>query len=86
MRHFAYGFGRRRCAGITIADRSMFINTANLLWSFDIKEKVDNNGNVIELDRMAFEDATNSRPKPFEVDFVPRVPDLRRAIEEMSAC
>jgi len=85
MRHFAYGFGRRRCAGITIADRSMFINTANLLWSFDIKKKKDKDGNVIELDTMAFEDATNSRPKPFEVDFVPRVPDLPRAIEEMSA-
>jgi len=63
----------------------MFINTANLLWSFDIKKKKDKDGNVIELDTMAFEDATNSRPKPFEVDFVPRVPDLPRAIEEMSA-
>ncbi|KAI9618458.1 hypothetical protein H4Q26_012279 [Puccinia striiformis f. sp. tritici PST-130] len=86
MRHFAYGFGRRKCAGVTIADRSMFINTANLLWSFDIKNKMGKDGNLIELDTMAFEDATNSRPKPFEVDFVPRVPDLRRAIEEMSAC
>ncbi|OAV99179.1 hypothetical protein PTTG_01983 [Puccinia triticina 1-1 BBBD Race 1] len=86
MRHFAYGFGRRRCAGVTIADRSMFINTANLLWSFNIKTKKDMNGNAIELDTMAFEDATNSRPKPFEVDFFPRVPDLRRALDEMSAC
>ncbi|POW03668.1 hypothetical protein PSTT_10926 [Puccinia striiformis] len=52
MRHFAYGFGRRRCAGVTIADRSMFINTANLLWSFDIKNKTDSEGNSIELDTM----------------------------------
>jgi hypothetical protein len=30
----------------------MFINTANLLWSFNIKKKKDDNGNLIELDTM----------------------------------
>lgn len=85
LRHFAYGFGRRKCAGIAIADRSMFINTANLFWSFEIKKKTESNGNVVELDPEAFEDGTNARPKPFQVDFVPRVADLRKAIDEMSA-
>ncbi|MBW0475941.1 hypothetical protein O181_015656 [Austropuccinia psidii MF-1] len=85
MRHFAYGFGRRKCAGITIADRSMFINTANLLWSFDIRKKKDNEGNEIELDTSKFEDAVNTRPQPFEVDFVPRRPALRMLVEEQNS-
>ncbi|EGG01204.1 uncharacterized protein MELLADRAFT_123434 [Melampsora larici-populina 98AG31] len=83
IRHFAYGFGRRRCPGQIVADNSVFINTANLLCAFEIRRKRSADGNDIPLDSRAFTDSANSRPLPFEVDFVPRHSHLRSMIEEM---
>lgn len=81
MRHFAYGFGRRKCAGSNVADRSLFINTANLLWAFDLKPRRDREGSLMKIDTMAFEDSANSRPKNFQVDFSVRKPNLLKIIE-----
>lgn len=34
--HFQYGFGRRVCPGIHVAEASLFIVISRLLWAFDI--------------------------------------------------
>lgn len=39
--HFSYGFGRRLCPGIHIAEQSLFIVISRLLWAFDIQAKPD---------------------------------------------
>lgn len=37
--HFNYGFGRRLCPGIHVAEQSLFIVVSRVLWAFDIQEK-----------------------------------------------
>lgn len=34
--HLSYGFGRRLCPGIHVAEASLFIIIARMLWAFDI--------------------------------------------------
>lgn len=35
--HFHYGFGRRLCQGIFVAETSVYIVVSRVLWGFDIK-------------------------------------------------
>ncbi|KAK6832907.1 cytochrome P450 oxidoreductase [Apiospora arundinis] len=37
--HFHYGFGRRLCQGIFVAEASLYIAIARVLWAFDITEE-----------------------------------------------
>ncbi|KIM75292.1 hypothetical protein PILCRDRAFT_79129, partial [Piloderma croceum F 1598] len=63
-----FGFGRRICPGQYVADRSVFINTLLHLWAFRISEL-----SSAPLDVLAFFDAMNTHPLPFQVKFEPRV-------------
>ncbi|KAF8839514.1 cytochrome P450 [Paxillus ammoniavirescens] len=78
MRFFTYGFGRRVCPGLHVANRSLYINFALLMWSFRIMERPD-----APIDVNAFTDVAVSRPVPFEVEFVPRMEEqkLREMME-----
>ncbi|KAF8485186.1 cytochrome P450 [Russula ochroleuca] len=48
--HFAYGFGRRNCIGRHMADNSLFINIAIMLWASKIEGKKDASGKLLPLD------------------------------------
>jgi len=48
--HFSFGGGRRICPGLHIAERSVFINTARLLWGFNIEHAKDENGQIVPVD------------------------------------
>ena len=37
--HFHYGFGRRLCQGIFVAESSLYITIARVLWGFNIDPK-----------------------------------------------
>lgn len=37
--HFHFGFGRRICPGIHVAEASLFIAISRLLWAYDIKPR-----------------------------------------------
>ncbi|KAL8749184.1 MAG: hypothetical protein Q9199_007842 [Rusavskia elegans] len=37
--HFHYGFGRRLCQGIFVAEASLYIDIVRVLWGFNIKAK-----------------------------------------------
>lgn len=37
--HFNYGFGRRLCPGIHVAEQSLYIVISRILWAFDIQKK-----------------------------------------------
>ena len=54
--HFSYGFGRRICVGRHMADNSLFINIAVLLWAVKIERKVDVLGQLLPLDMDGFVD------------------------------
>ena len=48
--HYAYGGGRRICPGMHVAERSLFINIARLMWGFDLRLAKDEAGNEIPVD------------------------------------
>lgn len=49
-RHACFGFGRRICPGRYMAFSAVWIALASIIYCFDIKKAVDEDGNVIELD------------------------------------
>lgn len=54
--HSSYGFGRRICPGRHLANNSLFIDIAVLLWATKIERKRDVSGQLIPLDLDGFED------------------------------
>ncbi|OJA08606.1 hypothetical protein AZE42_07139 [Rhizopogon vesiculosus] len=67
MKLFTYGFGRRICPGMHLANNSLYISLAFLLWSFRIAQRPD-----ALIDTHAFGDTLMSHAAPFEVDFIPQ--------------
>ncbi|KAF9270162.1 cytochrome P450 [Marasmius fiardii PR-910] len=45
---FVFGFGRRACPGSYLAERSLFLNVANMLAVFSFEKETDSNGRVLE--------------------------------------
>ncbi len=44
--HFHYGFGRRLCPGLHVAEASLFIVISRVLWGFDVKPKP---GHILDM-------------------------------------
>ncbi|KAH8113419.1 cytochrome P450 [Phellopilus nigrolimitatus] len=76
LKFFNFGFGRRVCPGQHVANRSVFINTAFLLWAFRISQDPSS-----PIDSLAFTDTANTHPLPFRVKFEPRIANLRECVE-----
>ncbi|PYH89308.1 cytochrome P450 oxidoreductase [Aspergillus ellipticus CBS 707.79] len=76
-----FGYGRRVCKGRYIASNSLFVLMARVLWAFDIKAPVGEDGRPVEVDDMAFGSAFVSIPEPFEAVFVPRSERAREVVE-----
>lgn len=71
--HFVFGAGRRRCQGMHIADRSIFLAISRLLWAFDLKRAVDPKTKeeiIPDMDDLV--DGIMSLPHPFKANIVPR--------------
>lgn len=67
---YAFGAGRRICAGSKMAENSMMMSMSKLLWSFNIRPGTDK-----KLDTdfgTGYIDALLVGPKPFPVKFVLR--------------
>ncbi|KAH9065324.1 cytochrome P450 [Lactarius vividus] len=74
--HVTYGFGRRLCVGRHVANNSLFINIAILLWTLKIERKKDATGKLLPLDVDGFvEDGLVVRPVPYECETTPRFPE-----------
>ncbi|KAF1843736.1 cytochrome P450 [Cucurbitaria berberidis CBS 394.84] len=69
--HFTYGAGRRACPGIHVAERSLFINVARVLWGFNLKKKAKGNGKEVEVTTRMLP-GFFSVPEAFECDIRPR--------------
>ncbi|EXJ70144.1 uncharacterized protein A1O5_06212 [Cladophialophora psammophila CBS 110553] len=63
--HFAYGVGRRICAGLNIAEPSLFLLASRLLWGFNISQKRDEDGNLIPIDTLGYSGGVFAKPYPF---------------------
>ncbi|BGP32800.1 hypothetical protein JCM10296v2_004584 [Rhodotorula toruloides] len=79
--HSAFGFGRRICPGMHLAENSIYINIARILWAFNISKAKDAAGNDIPVDIFDFTDGFNSMPKPFKCSVKVRSPAHAAVIE-----
>ncbi|KAJ7770565.1 cytochrome P450 [Mycena metata] len=79
LRVFQFGFGRRVCPGSHVANKSLFINTALLLWAFRISQDPNK-----PIDTLAFTNTANVHPLPFSVRFDPRqnVAEMSQLLKE----
>ncbi|EXJ76403.1 uncharacterized protein A1O5_00911 [Cladophialophora psammophila CBS 110553] len=72
--HFGFGAGRRICPGMHLAENSLFITLAKIIWAFDIRPPLDAEGReeTVDVSDNAYEDTGNILPRPFRLRFIPR--------------
>ncbi|KAG1885942.1 uncharacterized protein F5891DRAFT_1004197, partial [Suillus fuscotomentosus] len=59
---FTFGFGRRVCPGQHVANRSIFINTAVILWAFRLSENP-----AAKIDTLAISNTATVHAAAFEI-------------------
>lgn len=74
--HFAFGWGRRVCQGMHIAEASLNIIFARLAWCFDIQSPSGTVPPSID-DESSFLGGFVSQTRPFLAHFIPRDPYVR---------
>lgn len=81
--HFSFGAGRRVCPGYNLAENSLFILTARLLWAFDIKAPRDPaTGEEWKYDVWNFNSRRLFGPKGFPVNFKVRGAEREEQIRQ----
>ncbi|KAG1798587.1 cytochrome P450 [Suillus plorans] len=78
LKFFTFGFGRRVCPGQHVATRSIFINTALILWAFRLSENP-----AAKIDTLAFSDTATIHAAPFELCLEKRIDE--NVIRELCA-
>ncbi|KAF7350440.1 O-methylsterigmatocystin oxidoreductase [Mycena venus] len=76
-----YGFGRRACAGKSMADNSVWIAMASILAVFQMGKAKDSAGNIIEVPD-EYIDGLVTAPVAFECAITPRSEAARKLITE----
>ncbi|KAG8949194.1 hypothetical protein FRC04_008992 [Tulasnella sp. 424] len=72
LKDLVFGAGRRVCPGMHLGKSSMILNTARILWAFDILKAKNADGSVIEPDFMDCHPTSSNAPAPFKCDIQPR--------------
>ncbi|KAI0700095.1 cytochrome P450 [Cytidiella melzeri] len=86
MGHVSYGFGRRNCPGMYFANQSIFIVIATMLWAFDIRAPVDQNGNAVLPNTTDCVDlGIVIAPVPFKCQITPRFREAEAILESSVA-
>ncbi|KAI0339656.1 cytochrome P450 [Trametopsis cervina] len=71
--HVTFGFGKRMCPGSYLANQTLFISAASLLWAFTFKNPVDKSGRpLVSADDSIASNGILIHPIPFRCEFVPR--------------
>ena len=79
----SFGFGRRICPGMNIAERSLYILTARIAWACEFSKKRGPRGEEIEVPSYDYVSGFNTQPKPFSFDLKARS-GLRRTLVEQA--
>jgi cytochrome P450 len=61
--HSSFGWGRRICPGANLAENSLYIALAKILWAFDIQPREG-----VEYDTFSYTEGFNIRPRKFECE------------------
>lgn len=84
--HYSYGFGRRVCVGMNLANNALFINMVSILWAVNIKCPVGPDGKTIIPDRNKFiDDGLVVRPEQFQCILEPRENDVSAKLGSANA-
>jgi len=76
-----FGCGRRMCAGMTFANYSMGVVTANLLWAFKFAPIKNAAGQELKPDIWNYPQALSTHPNRFESDISLRRPEFAKIIK-----
>ncbi|KAK1835637.1 putative cytochrome P450 E-class, group I [Podospora conica] len=80
--YMTFGWGRRVCSGMALAEQGTWITVARVLWGFRVERGVDpGTGREREVDIFAFTNGLNMRPQPFECEIVPRGEEVKATME-----
>jgi cytochrome P450 len=80
---FTFGAGRRICPGTHVAEASLFLGMARMLWAFDIKPVINPaTGEAILPDPERLTQGIMAMPEEFEVEIVPRDQSRANLIEK----
>jgi cytochrome P450 len=83
LQHFsAFGFGRRICPGMHIAERSLYLLTARVAWACDWSKKTGADGKEITPPAYDYVEGFNVQPKWFPFDLKVRDLNKLKIIEE----
>ncbi|KAI0773594.1 cytochrome P450 [Fomes fomentarius] len=81
-----FGFGRRHCVGMHVAQQSVYIVIARILWAFDLEPAKDEAGSAVLPDMNAMIALGLTRkPGPFKFVARPRFPEAASIIEREAA-
>jgi cytochrome P450 len=80
--HFLFGAGRRLCQGMHIAERSLYLAIARLLWAFEFQPRCDAHGKSVMPDPEDLTEGMLVQPRPFPVRIVPRDGDKAACVRE----
>ncbi|KIO16332.1 hypothetical protein M407DRAFT_86130, partial [Tulasnella calospora MUT 4182] len=72
LNDLVFDAGRRICPAMHLARNSLLLNTARILWEFDLRKSKGADGVEIEVDTTESKDNATSSPNPFECDIHPR--------------
>lgn len=82
----AFGAGRRICPGAKLGENTLDIGLMNLLWAFEVRPPLMDDGTEATTMNMdfdtAFEPTAFAAPKPFAVRFIPRSEKALRMVQE----
>ncbi|KAI0768206.1 cytochrome P450 [Trametes elegans] len=77
-----FGFGRRICVGMHLAQNSLFISISRVLWAFDILPELGADGQPLLPDPWSFTDGFNSKPTQFQCILKARSVDHAGRVEK----
>lgn len=80
--HFSFGAGRRLCQGTHIAERSLFLGIARLLWAFKFERERDENGREIIPDIERLTEGAAVLPETFLAKITVRSEEKARVVRE----
>lgn len=79
--HYTFGAGRHLCQGMHLAERSLYLGMARMLWTFDILPALDEEGKEIIPDIEKLTQGLVAMPEIFKARFVPRSKERAELVE-----
>lgn len=77
----SFGYGQRRCLGISITQDELFVACGALMWGFNLKHKIDpTTGKEIPIDIKKSNSLLIIKPDPWQMVFEPRSANRKQQI------